>query len=77
MIYSRDEEDNQTICNFNLVMKGFWKLSIEEHQEEFIYKKTDFPQSEDLLEKLYCEDPSDRVEIPDLSKATIFDIGNS
>jgi hypothetical protein len=43
MIYSRDEEDNKSISNFNLVMKGFWKLSIEEHQEEFIYKKTDTP----------------------------------
>ena len=47
MIYSRDEVEPEKIQNFNIVLKGSWKLSIEENSEEFIYKKVDVPSNEE------------------------------
>ena len=67
MIYQRDEEEPDNISNFNMVLKGTWSLNSDENAEDFIYKRIGLPQNEDLLTKLYCEDPDDRLAIPDLS----------
>lgn len=43
MIYQRDPLDPTKIVNQNMVIKGKWKLSVEEQSEDFIYKKIDTP----------------------------------
>lgn len=42
-IVSRDKIDVTKILNDTLVIKGNWKLSIEEKAESFIYKKVGEP----------------------------------
>ena len=73
MIYQRnDDEEPLDIENFNMVMKGKWNMGAEE-SEEFMYKKIDRPENEDLLQSLYVEDVDDRVGIPDFTKNKVFD----
>ena len=43
MIFQRDAEDPIKIVNETMVIKGSWRLSIEEQTEEFIYKKISSP----------------------------------
>lgn len=43
MVYQRDTYGSGHIINDSMVLKGNWKLSIEEHHEDFIYKKTGNP----------------------------------
>eukprot|EP00347_Sterkiella_histriomuscorum_P006888 403351054 len=63
MIFQRDEQNPNQIINTTMVIKGNWKLSIEEFQEEFIYKKINAPMSEELLTQLFCEKPEDKVSV--------------
>lgn len=63
MIYQRDEEDHQTITNFNVVFKGTWNMGQPENAEEFIYKKIGAAEQDDLLARYYCDNPiDDRVK---------------
>lgn len=43
-IMQRDKIDVTKILNDTLVIKGNWKLSIEEKSEDFIYKKVGPPE---------------------------------
>ena len=61
MIYQRDPENPLNIVNETMVIKGSWKLSVEEQLEEFIYKKINKPIQEDLLTELFCEDPNQKI----------------
>lgn len=72
LIYSRDEDDPECISDMQLVLKGEWNMGIEGTIEEFIYKRTAPAQNDELLTALFCEDPDDRVPIPDLSKVFNF-----
>ena len=72
MIYSRDEDEPECISDMQLVLKGEWNMGIEGQSEEFIYKRTAPPQNDELLTELFCEDPDDRVPVPDLSKVFQF-----
>jgi hypothetical protein len=47
-------------------------MGIPGQSEEFIYKRTASPQSEELLSELFCEDPEDRIPLPDLTKVFHF-----
>lgn len=47
----------------NIVIKGFWKLNIDEHKQDFIYKKVKEIENEDLLTELYCDNPDLRVGV--------------
>lgn len=59
----RDKIDVTKILNDTLVIKGNWKLSIEEKSEDFIYKKVGHPDQDELLTELFCEDINDRITL--------------
>lgn len=61
MIFQRDQIDINQIINETMVIKGSWKLSVEEEAESFIYKKIGPPVQEDLLSELFCENPHDKI----------------
>ena len=57
---------NLSIVNETLVLRGSWKLTVEESGEEFIYKKVGPALQEDLLTQLFCENPEDKITLPQL-----------
>jgi len=58
MIYKRNHEDPNKISNVTFVLKGNWKISIEENvkPEEFIYKKVDAIRDENLMNTYFCDE---------------------
>ena len=63
MIYQRDQNNPNKIDSLNMVLKGSWKLTVEDNFQDFIYKKVSEPQNEDLLTTYFCEDPKERIHI--------------
>lgn len=72
MIYEREEDDPECVTSFTIILKGTWKLSIDDKQEEFIYKRIGIPENEELLTQLFCEVPEDKLPTPDFSKRPLF-----
>lgn len=64
MIYKKNHEDPNKISNVNFVLKGNWKISIEENvkPEEFIYKKVDAIRDENLMNTYFCDEQSERMQ---------------
>ena len=73
LIYARDEDEPECISAIENYFSGQWNMGNEQLVEDFIYKKIDVPQNEELLTELFCEEPRDRILVPDLSTTFEFD----
>ncbi len=72
MVFNRDEDEIECISSLNMIVKGKWNMGNKAQEEDFIYKRTDAPLNEELLNELFFEDQTDRIALPDLTTTFEF-----
>ncbi len=72
MVFNRDEDEIECVSSLNMIIKGKWNMGNKAQEEDFIYKRTDAPLNEELLNELFFEDQTDRIALPDLTTTFEF-----